>query len=347
MNKTIFQVVSGSLEVGLMFSYQRAFESLGWRVETFDLDAHRRAAIPVPGALDPLVNRLLGYLELAPVDHKADRAMMMKARGIDPSIVLVTCSEAVRAASLVQLKISHPGMKLITIFPDTLFNMRRNLIESLPLYDLFCTHTRAGIPFLERLGCRAPLFVPLAADPGLHHPVPLSPEDEREFGCDVVYVGNWRAEHEALFSRLRDFDLAIWGTHLWTRAKDPWVRSRWRGRPLHTGELYAKANIAAAICLNPIDPLNLPGHNQRVFELPACRVFSLVTRSEDTTTLFREGETVACFGSPEELVEKIRTYLARPEERRRIADAAYRHVVEGGHTYRDRAQAILRALGMG
>jgi len=346
MNKTILQVVSGTWEAGLTASYQRAFEAMGWRVESFHLDSHRRAAFPGPAALDPIINRLLGYLDLAHVDHKADRALMAKAREVDPAIVLIGCNEAVRAPTLVQLKISLPRAKLVTIFPDTLFNMRRSLVEGLPLYDLFCTHTRAGIPYLERLGCRAPLFVPLAADPWLHHPVPLSAEDERTFKCDVVYVGNWRREHEELFSRLRGVDLALWGADLWNRAKDPWVRSRWRGRPLLTGDEYAKANIAAKICLNPIDPLNLPGHNQRVFELPACGVFSLVTRSEDVTTIFREGETVACFGSADELVEKIRDYLGRPEDRRRIAEAAYRHVVEGGHTYRDRAKAILDALGM-
>ncbi len=246
-----------------------------------------------------------------------------------------------------QLKIELPRAKVINLFPDTLFNMREGLVVGLPMYDLFCTHTRAGIPHLERLGCRAPLFVPLAADPWLHHPVPLTPEDERAYGCDVAYVGNWRPEHEALFARLRGLDLAIWGSSLWTRAKDPWVRSRWRGRPLLTGDEYAKAHIAAKVCLNPIDPLDLPGHNQRTFEVPACGGFPLVSRTEEVLDFFREGETVACFGSPDEMVAQIHEYLGRPDDRRRIAAAAYDLVIEGGHTYRERAGAILEALGLG
>jgi spore maturation protein CgeB len=350
MNKNVLLVASGSWQPGLMFSYRRAFESYGFRVEQFDLDARRRAAIAVPSmmrsALDPLVGRVLGYLDLAPVDHKADRALVSAARELAPAIVIVSCHEPIRAATLVQLKISLPAAKVVSIFPDTLFNMRESLVSGLPVYDLFCTHTRAGIPYLERLGCRSPLYVPLAADPTLHHPFPLSPAEARDLGCEVVYVGNWRRDHEALFARLRAFDLAIYGGPLWAKAQDPWVRSRWRGHSLDTGEAYAKAHIAAKVCLNPIDPFNLPGHNQRVFELPACGVFSLVTRSEDVTTIFREGETVACFDSPDEMVAQIRSYLGRPEDRRRIAAAAHDLVLRGGHTYRDRVRSIVEALGM-
>ena len=75
-------------------------------------------------------------------------------------------------------------------------------------------------------------------------------------------------------------------------------------------------------------------------------VFSLVTRSEDTTALFREGETIACFGSPDEMVEKARRYLAAPEDRARIAKAAHALVMTGGHTYVDRVKAILERLGL-
>ncbi len=71
-----------------------------------------------------------------------------------------------------------------------------------------------------------------------------------------------------------------------------------------------------------------------------------MSRTEDTETLFRDGEDIALFGSADEMVEKVRHYLARPEERARIAKAAYAHVIEGGHTYRERAKLLLEKLGM-
>jgi spore maturation protein CgeB len=351
MNPTILIVVSGSLPSGLAFAYQRAFKALGFGVECFDLEAARRASVKAPRPLAPvvapLVNRVLGHLEIASVDQKGDRALWLAARKLDPALIVVMCNEPVRAATLLQFKVALPSTPLVNIFPDTLFNMRPNVMAALPLYDLFCTHTRAAVPHLSALGCRAPFYVPLAADPALHRPLPLSAAEQRELGCDVVYVGNWREDHEALLGHLEGFDLAIWGSPLWERARaGSWVRSRWRGRSLDAGDTYSKANIAAKICLNPIDPLNLPGHNMRTFELPACRVFALMTRSEDTASIFRDGETAALFDTPEEMVEKVRRYLAHPEERQRIAEAAYRLVIEGGHTYLDRARTILDRLGM-
>ena len=113
-----------------------------------------------------------------------------------------------------------------------------------------------------------------------------------------------------------------------------------------TGTEYAKAHCAAKVALNPIDPTNLPGHNMRTFELPACRVFSLVTRTPEIQELFEEGKNIACFEGVDELRDKIRYYLDHPAERERIAAAAYAHVVEGGHTYLDRARALLEELGI-
>jgi hypothetical protein len=346
MDKTILLVASGTMEGGLIFSYQRAFEALGWRVEQFDMEKARLAALPKPAALGSFMNRVMGHIDVHSVTQKANRELVMAAIRKRPGMILITANEPVRPATLIELKVALPETKIVNIFPDTLFNLRDHVIAGLPIYDAFCAHTKAGIAQLERLGCRGALYVPLAADPGLHYPMPLTAEEQRTFGCDVVYVGNWRPEHEELFSHLEGFDLAIWGSVRWNNAKPgSFVRSRWRGRALFAKD-FAKAHLGAKVCLNPVDPLNFPGHNQRFFELPACRVFSLVTRTEDTTSILREGETVATFASPEELVQKVRHYLAHAEERDRIASAAYELVINGGHTYKDRARMILDRLGL-
>jgi spore maturation protein CgeB len=83
-----------------------------------------------------------------------------------------------------------------------------------------------------------------------------------------------------------------------------------------------------------------------LFETAACNVFTLVTRTEEVLDLFQEGETVVCFTEGVELVDKVRYYLAHPDERQRIAQRAYEHVVHGGHTYIDRATMILHELGI-
>jgi spore maturation protein CgeB len=93
--------------------------------------------------------------------------------------------------------------------------------------------------------------------------------------------------------------------------------------------------------LNILDLVTQPGPNMRTFEQPACRAFSLVTRTDPVLDLFTEGTNIVCFDSVPELREKIHYYLAHESERQRIADASYEFVVNQGHTYVDRAQQII------
>jgi spore maturation protein CgeB len=338
-------VTSVAWEGGLAASYRRAFESLGFSAEVFDLEAARARVAP----LGRIGHRLMAHLDFMALNAKANRSLVRAVLERQPALAVVVGNEFVRAASIMQIKIGSPATKVINIYPDTSYNMPDYVLAALPLYDLFCTHTLAAIPHLRKLGCLSPLYVPLAADPFWHHPLALTPADVKQFGCELVYVGNWRPEHERLLAALEDFDLAIWGPNYWGKyaGKGSWVRSRWRGRPLLTGVEYAKAHLAAKIALDPIDPLDIPSHNMRLFEVAACGVFALVTRTEEVQSLFQEGKTVICFEDARELVDKVRHYLAHPEECQRIAQRAYDHVVHGGHTYTDRVRAIVRELELG
>lgn len=342
-DRTVLLVASGTWAAGLMPTYERALASFGLRVVRFDLGAARDALVP----LGPLVRRAMNHLDFHALNTRANRALVMEALRARPLAIIIGVTEPVKPATLLQLKVSLPDAPIVGIYPDMPIRIPDAAFPGMPLYDLFCVHTKSSIPLLQSMGCRRAFYLPCAADPELHHPEELTADERREFGCDLVFVGNWRPEHEELFGVLEGYDLAIWGSTNWRRYGRPgWVKSRWRGRPLNTGAEYSKAHHAAKVCLNPIDPLDLPAHNQRVFELPACGVFSLVTRTAEVTELFDEGESVACFDGPAELLEKVRHYLDRPDDRRRIAGAAYRRVVEGGQTYRDRVRTIFGEIGL-
>ncbi len=332
----------GRGEAGLEASYRRALETFDLRVHTFVLEEERAKIAPTFGTA---ALRALRRFDLSPLNSQANRVLVMSAIERQPALLLVVGAETIRPATLVQLRVSVPGLKIVNIWPDYVFNITDAMFPCLPLYDLFCCHTRASVPELERAGCPGAHYLPLAADPMLHRPLELSAEDRREFGCDVAFVGNYRPEHGALFECLIGLDVAIWGPPTWKRAQNRWVRSCWRGREAF-GTDYAKANTAARIALCAIDPLDRPGHNMRCFELPACGAFPLIQRTQEVLEFFREGETTACFGSSGELAEKVRHYLDRPAERERIAKAAHHHVLHNGHTYRDRVRSLFAALGI-
>jgi spore maturation protein CgeB len=79
----------------------------------------------------------------------------------------------------------------------------------------------------------------------------------------------------------------------------------------------------------------------RTFEIPACGAFLLAERTEEHLELFEENKEMVCFESPEELVDKVRYYLAHDKERQRIAEAGYGKVTGEKHTYQDRLSEIL------
>ena len=97
--------------------------------------------------------------------------------------------------------------------------------------------------------------------------------------------------------------------------------------------------------LNILDPITWPGPNMRSFELPACRAFTLSSRSPAILEIFREGVSIECFDSAAEALEKARHYAAKPDARARIAEAAHEAVVRGGHTYLERAHSIANWAG--
>jgi spore maturation protein CgeB len=344
MSATVLLVGNADVEMGLTASYKRAFEALGHKVVPFNIEEARDQAAP-PSLIG---KRLMAHLDFFALSAKANRSLARVAMQLKPDLVIVMCNAFVRAATLLHIKTALPGTALINIFPDTVHNLHDYVLSALPLYDLFCTHTKAALPSLRQLGCRAPFYLPLAADPFLYGPVELSADDQKTFACDIVYVGTWRPEHEELLEALEGLDLAVWGSNYWRRhtRRNGWVRSRYRGRSLTSGADYAKAHRVAKVVLNPIDPLNFPSHNQRVFEVPACGAFSLASRTTEVQELFVEGETIACFEGVVEMVEKVRYYLAHPKERQLIAEQAYDFVVNRGHTYTDRARSILLELNL-
>lgn len=84
------------------------------------------------------------------------------------------------------------------------------------------------------------------------------------------------------------------------------------------------------------------GVNLRIFEAVAAGCFLLTDYCEEITTLFTPGEEIEVYRSGSELKEKVRYYLAHPEERERIARNGHARFLRG-HGWHDRVKQILSA----
>ncbi|MRR36872.1 hypothetical protein EG829_19860, partial [bacterium] len=105
-----------------------------------------------------------------------------------------------------------------------------------------------------------------------------------------------------------------------------------------TPRVYASSDIS----FNATS-LQMPsGVNQRVFDVPLCGGFLLTDRQDDLFELFGEGEVATYHGS-EDVAERARFYLERPELRDRIAHKARQRVL-GEHTYRHRMGKVVKEV---
>ena len=181
-------------------------------------------------------------------------------------------------------------------------------------YDrVFCCHRDAAeqLPGAE--------WLPVACDPAVH----AGPEAERAW--DVAFVGtDGGVPRKFYLQALRErYPNSFIGTADYRRMASMYGRSR-------IGFNYSIRNDV----------------NMRMFEVMAAGAL-LVTDAGASADLerlgFRNGEHLAIYRTPEELFRLMDGYLARPEERQRIARAGQRLVLER-HTYRHRMQRLLAAV---
>jgi len=273
-----------------------------------------------------------------------NRDLRAAARRFRPDFVIVVKGAYIMPSTLRRIK-NDTGAVLVNYATDDPFNKANttpDLVAGIPEYDVYACTKRAIMDDVRRAGGRAVVYTMFGYNPAIHFPEPPAAGDEtRRSHSDVVLIGG--ADRD----RLRDLeplveagnlDLALYGGY-WTRN----ARFRPFARGFAVGRQYRVALHGAAIALCLVRRANRDGHAMRTFEIPACGAFMLAERTEEHLALFREGHEAAFFGSSEELVSKVRYYLAHADERRRIAQAGYNRVVKGGNTYRDRLSELVHA----
>jgi spore maturation protein CgeB len=183
-------------------------------------------------------------------------------------------------------------------------------------------------------------YLPEACNPDIHRTVPLSDEQRRYFGCDVMIAGSLYYYRQEILRLLGEFELKVWGY-----APD-WMVYR-LPRP-HMGRAIVcddkvRAARAARVALNALHYAEIDALNCRAFELAGCGAFQICTDKPVLAEHFRPGTEIETFTSTSELIEKIRHYLRNPEQAAAIAlrgqERAHRE-----HTYARRLDQIFSVI---
>lgn len=83
----------------------------------------------------------------------------------------------------------------------------------------------------------------------------------------------------------------------------------------------------------------------RNFEVPACGGFLLTGKAENLGDYYEYGKEIATFDDTQDMIGKIKYYLAHEDERRAMADAAYARTMRE-HTYAHRFDHIFSRAGL-
>jgi glycosyltransferase involved in cell wall biosynthesis len=242
------------------------------------------------------------------------------------------------------------GAIAVNYYPDISFTAHGPYIPgALPRYDWVFTTKTFGIDDMKsQLGITRVSLLPHGYDAETHAPVNLDPRDHAQYDCDASFIGTWSQKKEALLAEVVErfpvLRLKIWGDQ-WGRVRPslkPYVLSR-----SVKGTEYAKAVRASAVNIAILSEIRAGASmgdqiTSRTFHIPAAGGFMLHERTAEAAEYFVEEEECAMFEGGAELADKIRHFLASPDERARIAAAGRKRCEDSGYSIDHRAAVVVQ-----
>ena len=196
------------------------------------------------------------------------------------------------------------------------------------------------LPTLETyrsLGVSNVMYLPQGMDPELDRPAQSTP---RRYRCEVAFIGGNSPHRNTVLRTIAGaYDLQIRGPG-WRKAPPGLPIA---GGPIY-GKAYAQAVGAAAVSLGahslPEMAFQTASASNRMWKVMGCGGFYLGEWVDGIEAFGEEGIHCAWYRSLGDGIDKVRYYLDRPEERKRIAETGRRHALEH-HTYAHRVRLLL------
>jgi hypothetical protein len=315
-----------------------AMRSIGLAVEPVDGEGPRPSMHPVPRA----INRLMAF----PFQHKAvNEALVRKATAIRPDVVWFDKAVFVTRHSLDRLRrVGNP--LLIHYNPDDPFGRASGFwstfVAAIREYDVHLVPRPENVPEYLARGARHVIPFDRGFCSRAHQPPSSSHPRWREFAVPLAFTGTYERERATSISRLIScgIDVAIRGG-LWNRGPEwPKLQPFFRGNAV-AGDEYALALGAPQITLHFLRHANRDEQDSRTFEIPACGGFMMAEWSRRHADLFEEDREAVFFRNDDELVEKVKHYLAHPDECAAIAARGLARALSSGYDYESRMHELL------
>lgn len=333
----------------------KAFSALGHEVFAFGWHTYfkpGRSVTGLAGKLERIVLKIQNRLILGPKVAALNRDAVQAVDRLRPDMVFVYRGTHLLPGTLGRIKASNPVTVVVGYNNDNpfvsghIFGLWRHFLRGLSYYDLMLAFRAQNVEDYRLAGAKRSKLLRFWFDPDINHPVELSPQEQEQYGSDVVFAGNY--EPQGRLEWLEEiakagFNLRLFGPGKnWDRKlrKSPWlhhlapVNGAW-------GEDYNKALCGAKVALCLLSKLNRDTYTIRSFEIPATKTMMLSEYTDDLATLYTEGVEAEFFRSKDELIAKLHRYVADEALRRRVAEAGYRRVVADGHDVISRMRQVM------
>ena len=234
--------------------------------------------------------------------------------------------------------------KLVHFTPDPAFTFHKSHLfyQSLPLYDCAVTTKRFELPHFQRfLAADHVLYATQGFDRDIHHPM-----SEFRDKKGVCFLGHYEMERDRTLQLLinNGVDVTLAGIN-WEKfaernGKNP--RLNYLGQGVY-GEEYVKVLSSACISWGSLSKWIPELHTTRTFEIPACGTALLTERNEEISSFFNEDEAIF-YSSENELLEKVRYYLAHTDELKQLTEKGHMRVIDDGRDYKSIMHKILQQV---
>lgn len=243
---------------------------------------------------------------------------------------------------LKKVKELSPGTLIIGYSPDDMaqrHNQSCQFLSSLPYYDLFVTTKSYLVDELKSLGTKNVLFIENSYNEKFHFPRELTDSEYKQFHTDVSFIGAFEKERgeSILFLAENGIPVRVYSNPQKWRITHQNIQLF----PPIFNDSYCKAISAAKINLCFLRKINRDLQTTRSIEIPACGGFMLAERTKEHLGLFKENEEAVFFDSNQELLSKVKYYLAHEEERVHIAQAGLQRCINSGYSNKARLKKVL------
>jgi spore maturation protein CgeB len=318
-------------------AWGRSLRSLGHDVTLF-------ATAPfVQSFADRLSERFLR----GPLIARVNDAFLRVADQVKPDLFVAYRALLLVAETIETLRRSH-RTRLVCYQNDNIFGPLRGKTywrffrRAIPTFDLHLVYRESDVRQYEQLGARSVRVLQSHYLPWLHRRLPIRLSTPIDVGFYGHCEDDGRVELLDQLIRTVPAQYSVRGS-AWAKYGKRRAWAEYDTRELQ-GEEYVRAINNTRIVLVFLSKLNEDTYTRRVFEIPASGTFMLCERTRDMQALYQEDQEAVFFDSGQELIDKVRYYLARDSEREAIARAGERRALQSGYDIYSRMRSWLGAL---